>query len=98
MKVLNMVEKQFDKSCFDETRRKIALPVRKKKKTIGLMKDEAGGKISTKLAGVISKTYVYKKQKDDYEIELEFKKAKRVKMLASKEVTFMIMINVFTIF
>ena len=53
------------------------------------MKDEGGDKIISKFATTAPKTYGYRAQKDEHEIEnSEFIKAKGVKKSASKELTF----------
>ena len=52
----NDVEKRFDKSNYDCDR---PLLKGKKKKVIGVMKDELGGKIMTEFAALIPKTYSY---------------------------------------
>ena len=50
------VENRFDTSNYELDR---PLPKRKKKKVIGLNKDELGGKIMTKFVGLRAKTYSY---------------------------------------
>ena len=50
------IEKRFDTSNNDVNR---PLPTGKNKKMIGLMKDESGGKIMTKLVALRPKTYSY---------------------------------------
>ena len=47
------VEKRFDTSNYERDR---PLPIGKNKKVIGLMKDELGGKIMTKLFALRPKT------------------------------------------
>ena len=54
--IANDVEKRFDTSNYECDRR---LPTGKNKKVIGLMKDELGGKIMTKLVAFRPKTYSY---------------------------------------
>ena len=68
------VETRFDTSNYELDK---PLPKEKKKKVIGLMKDELGGKIMTKFAGLRTKTYSY--LIDDGS---EDKKAKRTKNFA----------------
>ena len=50
------VETRFDTSNYELDR---PLPKEKKKKVIGLMKDELGRKIMTKFVGLRAKTYKY---------------------------------------
>ena len=50
------VETRFDTSNYELDR---PLPKKKKKKVIGLMKDELGRKIMTKFVGLRAKTYKY---------------------------------------
>ena len=50
------VETRFDTSNYELVR---PLPKGKNRKVIGLMKDELGGKIMTKFAGLRAKTYSY---------------------------------------
>ena len=66
-------EKRLDTSNY-ETALNIPLPTGKKKKVIGLMKDELGGKIMTEFVALRPKTYSY--LMDD---ESEVKKAKGAK-------------------
>ena len=54
--IANDVEKRFDTSNYEVNR---PLPTGKKKKVIGLMKDELGGKIITEFVTVRPKTYSY---------------------------------------
>ena len=54
--IANDVEKRFDTSNYEVNR---PLPTGKKKKVIGLMKDELGGKIMTKFVALRSKPYSY---------------------------------------
>ena len=54
--IANDVECKFDTSNYEVDR---PLPTRKKKKTIGLMKDELGGKIITEFVTLRLKTYLY---------------------------------------
>ena len=55
------VEKRFDTSNYEynSTECSRPLPIRKNQKDIGLMKDELGGKIMTKLVGLRAKNYSY---------------------------------------
>ena len=50
------VETRFDTSNYELDR---PLPKGKNKKVIGLMKDELGGKIMSKIVGLRTKTYSY---------------------------------------
>ena len=68
------VEKRFDTSNYDVNR---PLPTRKKKKVIGLMKDELGGKIIPKSVALRPKTY------DD---NTTTKKAKGIKKCVMKRI------------
>ena len=52
----NDVEKRSDTSNYEINR---PLPTGKKKKVVGLMKDELGGKIMTEFVALIPKTYSY---------------------------------------
>ena len=70
------VEKRFDTSNYEVDR---PLPTGKKKKVIGLMKDELGGKIMTEFVALRPKTYSY--LTDDFE---EDKKAKGTKKCVIK--------------
>ena len=54
--IANDVEKRFDTSNYEANR---PLPTGKKKKVIGLMKDEFGGKIITESVTLRPKTYSY---------------------------------------
>ena len=54
--IANDVEKRFDTSNYEVNR---PLPTGKKKKVIGLMKDELGGKIITEFVTLRPKTYSY---------------------------------------
>ena len=63
------VEERYDKSRYDERRRKSPLPVVKHKKLIGLMKDEHISKITAMFASPRAKTYAFKVQKDDHEVK-----------------------------
>ena len=54
--IANDNEKRFDTSNYEFNR---PLPTGKKKKVIGLMKDEPGGKIMTEFAALRPKTYSY---------------------------------------
>ena len=54
--IANDVECKFDTSNYEVDR---PLPTRKNKKTIGLMKDELGGKIITEFVTLRLKTYLY---------------------------------------
>ena len=56
--IVDDVKKRFDTSNY-ETALNRPLPKGKNKKVIGLMKDESGGKIMTKFAGLRPKTYSY---------------------------------------
>ena len=59
--------------------RNIKLPAGKNKKVNGLMKDERGGQTVTKFETTPLKTYGYRVQNYDYEIEVsQFIKAKRI--------------------
>ena len=53
--IANDVEKRFDKTNYDCDR---PLPKGKKKKVIGLMKDELGGKIMTEFVALRPKTFL----------------------------------------
>ena len=53
--IANDVEKRFDKSNYDFDR---SIPKGKKKKVIGLMKDELGGKIMTEFVALRPKTFL----------------------------------------
>ena len=53
--IANDVEKRFDKTNYDCDR---ALPKGKKKKVIGLIKDELGGKIMTEFVALRPKTFL----------------------------------------
>ena len=55
------VEKRFDTSNYEynSTECSRPLPIRKNQKDIGLMKDELGGKIMTKLVGLRVMNYSY---------------------------------------
>ena len=50
------VEARFDTSNYESDR---PLPIGKNKKSIGLMKDELGGKVITKFVGLRAKTNSY---------------------------------------
>ena len=52
------VEKWFDTSNYDEHDKR-PLPIGMKKKVIGLMKDELGGKIIKEFVGLWAKTHAY---------------------------------------
>ena len=52
------VEKWFDTSNYDEHDKR-PLPIGMKKKVIGLMKDELGGKIIKEFVGLRAKTHAY---------------------------------------
>ena len=67
------VEKWFDKSNYDEHDKR-TLPIGKKKKVIGLFKDELGRKIMEEFAALRAKTYSYLMYDD-----AEHKKAKGTK-------------------
>ena len=54
--IANDVENRFDTSNYEVNR---PLPMGKKKKVIGLMKDELGGKIITEFVALRPKTYSY---------------------------------------
>ena len=69
------VEKRFDTSNFEIDR---PLP-KEKKKVIGLMNDELGGKIMKKFVGLRAKTYSYLKDSND-----EDKKGKGTKKCVIK--------------
>ena len=55
------VEKRFDTSNYEynSTECSRPLPIRKNQKDIGLMKDELGGKIMTKIVGLRAMNYSY---------------------------------------
>ena len=72
------VEKRFDTSNFEIDR---PLP-KEKKKVIGLMNDELGGKIIKKFVGLRAKTYSYLKDSND-----EDKKGKGTKKCVIKKKT-----------
>ena len=72
------VETRFDTSNFEIDR---PLPKRKKKKVIGLIKDELGGQIVKEFVGLKAKTYNYLKDNND-----EDKKAEYTKKCVIKEV------------
>ena len=74
--IANDVEDRFDTSNYEVNR---SLPTGKNKKVIGLMKDELGGKVITKLVALRPKTYSY--LTDDCK---EDKKAKGVKKCVIK--------------
>ena len=54
--IANDVEKRFDTSNYEVIK---PIPTGKKKKVIGLMKDELGGKIMTEFVALRPKTYSY---------------------------------------
>ena len=60
--IANDAEKIFDTSNYEVNR---PLPKGKNKKVTGLMKDESGGKIMTKFAALIPKTYSYLMEDDN---------------------------------
>ena len=60
--IANDVEKIFDTSNYEVNR---PLPKGKNEKVTGLMKDESGGKIMTKFAAIIPKTYSYLMEDDN---------------------------------
>ena len=60
--IANDAEKIFDTSNYEVNR---PLPKDKNKKVTGLMKDESGGKIMTKFAALIPKTYSYLMEDDN---------------------------------
>ena len=56
--IANDVEKWFDTSNCDEDDKR-PLPIGKKKKVIGIFKDELGGKIMKEFAGLRAKTWAH---------------------------------------
>ena len=77
--IANDVECKFDTSNYECNR---PLPIGKKKKIIGLMKDELGGKIITEFVTLRPKTYSYLTDDDK-----EDKKAKGTKRCVIKRMT-----------
>ena len=71
--IANDDEKWFATSKYDEDEKR-PLPISKKKKVIGLFKDELGGKVMKEFAGIWAKTYPYLMDDDS-----EHKKAKGTK-------------------
>ena len=81
------IEKWFGTLNYDERARK-RLPAEKNEKVISLMKGERGNQIVTKFTTAAPKTFGYRVQRDDHEIEGSgFIMAKLVKKSTSKEVT-----------
>ena len=73
------VKERFNMSEYDK-RDARPLPIGKKKKKLGYMKDELGGKIMTKFVALRSKLYAYRKLGDE-----DYKKCKGIKKCAIKE-------------
>ena len=73
------IETKFDTSNYELNR---PLPKEKKKKVIGIMKDELGRKIKTKFVGLRAKTYIYLIDDDS-----EDKKRKAYKKVCHKKKT-----------
>ena len=59
------VEARFDTSDFDKDHPS-GIPAGKNKKLIGMMKDEAAGKIITEFAALRAKLYSYRMDGEDY--------------------------------
>ena len=76
--IANGVEKWFDISNYDENDDR-PLPIGKKKKVIGLFKNELGGKIMKEFCAVRAKTYAYLMDNDN-----EKKKARGTKKCVIK--------------
>ena len=76
--IANGVEKWFDISNYDENDDR-PLPIGKKKKVIGLFKNELGGKIMKEFCAVRVKTYAYLMDNDN-----EKKKARGTKKCVIK--------------
>ena len=68
-----MLKKWFDISNYDENDKR-PLPISKKKKVIGLFKEELGGKIMTEFVGLRAKTWSYLMDDDSEHKKLEEQK------------------------
>ena len=72
------VDQKFDTSNFDKNH-KSGIATMKNKKVIGMMKDEAGGKIIKEFIGLRAKLYFYKMYEGKEEAKHEVKKCKGIK-------------------
>ena len=74
------VERWFDTSNCDENKTgKKPLSIRKRKKVIGLFKDELGGQIMTEFAGIRAKAYAYLTDNYDHDDDYYVCKNKKAK-------------------
>ena len=72
------VDQKLDTSNFDKNH-KSGIATMKNKKVIGMMKDEAGGKIIKEFIGLRAKLYFYKMYEGKEEAKYEVKKCKGIK-------------------